>query len=160
MSYPLLFIFLSFFCFETITGSIGTIVLDDIRKEYPKAMEDKSICLKWFDLFEKQNSFSEPLLEAYKGGIYMGMAKFAVVAKKVTFVNKGKAFIEAAILRDKKNVEIRFIRFSVQTKLPPALGYNKNKTEDRNFISNNIASIKNEAFRNEILKYLKTNSTP
>ena len=160
MSHKFIFVIIIFICFKTMPTHANAIVLDDIRKEYPKAMEDKSICMKWFEQFEKQSSFSDPVLQAYKGGIYMGMAKFAIVAKKVALVNKGKACIEAAILKDKNNVEIRFIRYSVQTKLPAALGYNKNKIEDKNFVTANIASIKNESFRNEIIKYLKENSTP
>ena len=59
---------------------------------------------------------------------------------------------------DKLNVEIRFIRYAVQSKLPTALGYNKNKTEDKAFIMANLSQIKNEQFKNEILKYLQENT--
>jgi hypothetical protein len=134
-----------------------TISTDEIRRDYPKAMVDKTICEKWYQQLQIESFENNPVLLAYKGGIYMGMAKFAIVAKKMTYVNKGRDLIETAVAKDKMNVEIRFIRYAVQCKLPIALGYNKNKTEDKAFISSNLSQIKNEQFKNEILKYLQEN---
>ncbi len=136
----------------------GNISIDEIRKEYPLAMQDKAVCIKWFDAFNNQVNTLDPILQAYKGGIYMGMAKFAVITKKVSYVNKGKTLIEEAILNDKNNIEIRFIRFSIQVKLPQVLGYNKSTEEDKKFIISNIAMIKNDKFRNDILRFLKENT--
>ena len=146
------------FVFLMMTMSLApSIAIDDIRREYPKAMEDKAICEKWYRQLQVESIDNNQVLLAYKGGIYMGMAKFAVVAKKMMYVNKGKALIESAVAKESMNVEIRFIRYSVQSKLPTALGYNKNKTEDKAFIQTHISQIKNEQFKNEILKYLQEN---
>jgi len=147
----------SFLLLLVLSSFAPTITTDDIRRDYPKAMADKTICEKWYQQMQGESFDNNPVLLAYKGGIYMGMAKFAIVAKKMTYVNKGKALIETAVAKDKMNVEIRFIRYAVQCKLPVSLGYNKNKTEDKAFIKTNLSQIKNEQFKNEILKYLQEN---
>lgn len=146
------------FLMVTMMSFAPTIATDDIRREYPKAMTDKTICEKWYQQMQAESFDNNPVLLAYKGGIYMGMAKFAVIAKKMTYVNKGRELIESAVAKDKMNVEIRFIRYAVQSKLPAALGYNKNKTEDKAFILSHVSQIKNEPFKNEILKYLQENN--
>jgi len=152
------FLIPSFFLLLVLSSFAPTITTDEIRREYPKAMADKTICEKWYQQMQGESFDNNPVLLAYKGGIYMGMAKFAVIAKKMTYVNNGRDLIDKAVAKDKLNVEIRFIRYAVQSKLPTALGYNKNKTEDKAFIMANLSQIKNEQFKNEILKYLQENT--
>ncbi|MEI6311271.1 MAG: hypothetical protein WCP57_03325 [Bacteroidota bacterium] len=135
--------------------SAQTIKLDEIRKEYSKAVDNQLICEKWYHLFEKEIVLANQKLKAYKGGITITMARFVVVAKKTPLVLQGKKMIEEAIAASKDDVEIRFIRYSIQVNLPPALGYNKNKIEDRVFINTHLAQLPNEAMRLYIKKFME-----
>ncbi len=53
------------------------------------------------------------------------------------------------------NIEIRFIRLSVQKNAPSFLGYNKNIKEDQLFIENNRREIRSPVLLKNIDKLLK-----
>ncbi len=141
---------LSFF-----NATTQNISLDEIRKEYSKAVENQTICEKWYKLFEKEIVLANYKLKAYKGGIIIAMARFVPVAKKTPLVIQGKKLIEDAVLNSKDDVEIRFIRYGIQVNLPPALAYNKNKVEDRNFINTHLDKLPNEAMRQAVIKFME-----
>ena len=67
--------------------------------------------------------------------------KFSPVSKFSTF-NSGKKKLEKAVIEDVNSLEIRYIRLSVQKHLPFFLGYNKNIISDKDFIIQNLKSIK------------------
>lgn len=144
-----------FIGFRLCNLSAQSIKLDDIRKEYSKAVDNQIICEKWYHLFEKEMVLSNQKLKAYKGGITIAMARYVVVAKKTPLVLQGKKLIEESILNSKDDVEIRFIRYSIQVNLPPALGYNKNKIEDRNFINAHLEQFPNEAMKSYVKKFME-----
>lgn len=135
--------------------SAQSIKLDNIRKEYSKAVDNQIICEKWYHLFEKENVLANQKLKAYKGGITIAMARYVVVAKKTPLVLQGKKLIEESILNSRDDVEIRFIRYSIQVYLPPALGYNKNKIEDRNFINAHLEQFPNEVMKSYVKKFME-----
>lgn len=61
---------------------------------------------------------------------------FNPLTKLATF-KKGKKNIELAISKEPENIEIRYIRFSVQKNAPSFLGYNSHLKEDRDFLVKN-----------------------
>lgn len=65
---------------------------------------------------------------------------FNPLSKLATF-KKGKNNIELAISKEPENVEIRYIRFSVQKNAPSFLGFNNNIKEDRDFLKTKKTSI-------------------
>ena len=149
---------LLFYCiiqFNLLTTQAENISLDDIRKEYSKAVENQTICEKWYKLFEKEIVLANQKLKAYKGGIIIAMARFVPVAKKTPLVIQGKKLIEESVQNSKEDVEIRFIRYGIQVNLPPALAYNKNKVEDRNFINAHLDKLPNEAMRQAVIKFME-----
>lgn len=80
-----------------------------------------------------------PLLLAYRGVARASMAECAFFPlTKLSYFNEGKAELEDAIKRDPDNVEIRFIRFAMQTNIPSLLMYD-DIVEDKTFILNEIA---------------------
>ncbi|RZA03526.1 MAG: hypothetical protein EOP47_02740 [Sphingobacteriaceae bacterium] len=58
---------------------------------------------------------------------------------KVKHVKEAQKTFDKAIAADPHNMEIRFLRFSVDYKLPGLLGYNKNMETDRNEILTQLA---------------------
>jgi len=129
--------------------------LDEVRKSYAKAMEDKVVCEQLYQKVSASNN-SQAIYSAYKGALTMGLAKHTpVIHKKMEYVNQGKVLLDNAVKSDPTNVEIRFLRFTIQSNLPSILGYNKNLTEDKGFITANLNSIENPEQKREIEGFLK-----
>ena len=74
---------------------------------------------------------------------------------KLTTFKKGKKNIELAISKEPENVEIRYIRFSVQKNAPSFLGYNNNLKEDRDFLVKNKKNINSDFLQKNIETLLK-----
>ena len=73
---------------------------------------------------------------------------------KLSYFNKGKKMLDKAVLLDNKNLEIRFLRYISQKKIPKILGYNGNLKEDENFLKSNLHRSNDEALVKEIKRYL------
>ena len=93
---------------------------------------------------------------AYLGGYQTIWANhvFNPLSKLATF-KKGKNNIELAISKEPENVEIRYIRFSVQKNAPSFLGYNNNLKEDRDFLVKNKKNINSDFVQKNIETLLK-----
>ncbi|GAA4325723.1 hypothetical protein GCM10023149_28230 [Mucilaginibacter gynuensis] len=53
---------------------------------------------------------------------------------KIKYLNNAESSYKKAVAMDVHNIEIRFMRFSVEHNVPGFLGYNKNLTDDRETI--------------------------
>ena len=134
--------------------NVFAIELDYVRANYDKAVTDKKLCSQMIeDLKEAEQT---PLFLAYLGALQTIWANhiFSPISKLNTF-NKGKKNIEQAIKKEPKNVELRFIRLSVQKNAPSFLGYYSNIKEDMQFIKNNRSGIKSEILNKHIEPLLK-----
>ena len=78
---------------------------------------------------------------------------FNPIAKLNQF-NKGKQLIQKAFSRDTLNLEMRFIRFSIQNNLPSFLGYRDNLDQDKRFLLNNTKASKDPELQEMIFNYL------
>ncbi len=76
------------------------------------------------------------------------------ISKLNTF-KEGKKNIEQAIKKEPENVELRFIRLSVQKNAPSFLGYKSNINEDAKFIKENRHQIRSEILQKNIGTLLK-----
>lgn len=108
--------------------------LHEARVNYNKAAHDKDVCKQMIDKLEKPSQNSAVHL-AYLGGFQTIWANHVLnpIDKLKTF-KQGKKNIEQAINKEPGNVEIRFIRLSIQKHAPIFLGYHNNIQEDRDFI--------------------------
>lgn len=127
--------------------------IETYRKNYMRAVEDKTICKSMIEELTKHQK--KPIYKAYLGAYQTIWANHAVnpLSKLNTF-NKGKTNIEEAIKSDPKNIEIRFLRYSIQVKAPKFLGYHKNLDSDRLFILSNKRLVKEESL-NQLIKYVE-----
>ena len=72
------------------------------------------------------------LLNGYMGALQALKAKHAWNPYfKIKHLNDSKSTFEAAVKRDPHNIEIRFMRFSIEHNVPGFLGFNKNLVADR-----------------------------
>lgn len=110
---------------------------EKLRINYSLAPEDKSLCRS---MLKELNTPSLPDLHlAYLGAFQMIWAKHTPNPfEKLSSFNKGKNNIEKALKNDPENVEIIFLRYSLQKNSPAFLGYNDNLDDDKKFLKLNI----------------------
>lgn len=135
--------------------SFASSVIDEARMNYNKAVQDKDLCRKMIDELEKSKK-KDAIYLAYLGGFQTIWANhvFNPISKLQSF-KEGKNKIEQAISKEPDNVEIRFIRFSVQKNAPSFLGYSNNIIDDRNFIIKNRDDVSSEVVQKNIEMLLK-----
>lgn len=129
--------------------------LNEVRTSYSKAVLDKKLCKKMIEELELSKEKSVIDL-AYLGAYQTIWANhvFNPWSKLATF-RKGKNNIELAISKEPENVEIRYIRFSVQKNAPSFLGYNNNLKEDKDFLVKNKKNINSDFLQKNIETLLK-----
>lgn len=129
--------------------------LDVVRANYNKLVSDKELCEKMIaELTETKNNSATHM--AYLGGVQTIWANhvFSPISKLNTF-KEGKKNIEQAIKKEPENVELRFIRLSVQKNAPSFLGYKSNINEDTEFIKKNRNQISSDILLKNIGTLLK-----
>lgn len=120
------------FVFASLNTSASD--LDFVRANYNQFATDKELCKKMMsDLLKLKDSSATHM--AYLGALQAIWANhvFNPISKLNTF-NEGKEHIETAIKQQPYDVELRFIRLSVQKNAPSFLGYRSNIKEDTEFI--------------------------
>lgn len=129
--------------------------LNEVRASYSKAVLDKKLCKKMIEELELSKEKSVIAL-AYLGAYQTIWANhvFNPLSKLATF-KKGKNNIESAISKEPENVEIRYIRFSVQKNAPSFLRYNSHLKEDRDFLVKNKKKINSDLLQKNIETLLK-----
>lgn len=125
-----------------IPASSNDSYLHGVRSNYIRAANDKKLCSKMIqELAKTENNTT---LLAYLGGFKAIWAKHTInpIHKLSTF-KEGTKLIEKAVKDDQQNIEVRFVRLSVQKNCPFFLNYKKNINDDIRFIKankNNIGS--------------------
>jgi hypothetical protein len=131
--------------------------LSNLRALYYQAAEDKTAANKLSQLLADVNEQSAAILIGYKGASQMMEAKYAFnPITKLSRFNKGKTYIEKAIKKDPQHVELRFLRFSLQTNLPSFLGYGDSVAADKKFLLNAISTRIDAKLKQNIVNYLLT----
>jgi hypothetical protein len=144
--------------FALLWGNVfnsNALSLEVVRNNYQIAVQDKDICLSMIQQLE--NNHESNVYLAYLGAFQTIWANhtFNPINKLNTF-NKGKKNIDKAAKLSPNDVEIIFIRHSVQKNCPGFLGYNDNLKEDEKFLSKNRNSITSATLKNMIEKLLKS----
>lgn len=128
----------------------------EARKKYFEAIGNERKIEKLLkQLRDIENSSA--LLLAYRAACESMMAQFSWNPyTKLAQVNKSFDFFEKAIKEDSQNVEIRFLRFSVQHNVPDFLRKNREFEEDKDVLVENFdkADFDTE-FAQFIIGYLK-----
>lgn len=139
-------------CF--LTG-FETSALSGLRENYNKTVTDKKLCENMMRALGALKNIS-PTQLAYLGGLQAIWAKhvFNPIDKLGTF-KKGKKNIEQAISLEPNNIELRFIRLSIQKNIPSFLGYKSNIKEDTILIMEHREKTNSEILRKNIDTLLK-----
>lgn len=128
--------------------------LSVIRGLYQKAAEQEWAAKKLLQLTRDYDT-TKPVLFAYKGAAHMMMAKHVFnPISKMSHFNKGKKIFTATITNAPSNLELRFLRFAVQSEAPGFLGYKENIDEDKRILIKGVTNIKDDQLKEMIADYM------
>ncbi|HET8810098.1 MAG TPA: hypothetical protein VFM65_07530 [Flavobacteriaceae bacterium] len=129
--------------------------LNALRNQYIQAISKKSVCESLIEHL-RQKPYKSSIHLAYIGTLEAIWAKYVLnpFSKLQTF-KKGKEKIEQAVRQEPHNIEIRYLRLSVQKNVPGFLGYNDKIEEDELFLKNNLNKVSSEYLRKMIENILK-----
>lgn len=128
--------------------------LIEVRNLYEVAANNKTANTKLIKLLADVK-IDNALLTGYKGAAIMMEANhvFNPITKLSRF-KKGKQLLEYAIKLDGTNVELRYIRLTIQTNVPSILGYSNAIEIDKKVIMNELELLKDKDLRNRMISYL------
>jgi len=153
------FLLLIFFMVQSFIASSNTVEIEDVRLLFHKAQSSQKICTELIELLHPFNENNNVIFLGYRASATMLMAKHLYNPfSKLSYFRKGKLMLEKAIQFDQKNVELRFLRYTIQTNVPSFLNYYANKENDRLFLVQSLAKLNDQKLKNIISSYLKTNN--
>lgn len=128
---------------------------NEIRSLYKKAAFEETSCQKLLKLLEPYNEHNNALMAGYKACATMMMAKHLLNPYRKLFnFMRGKELLEKSINTDRNNVELRFLRFTIQTNTPYFLDYNNNILQDKLFLINAISGISDPKLKQLMTDFL------
>ncbi|MCB2221798.1 MAG: hypothetical protein KQI35_15495 [Bacteroidetes bacterium] len=130
----------------------------DVREMYFEGWTDQCGAEELTKTLDEPFVVNDAVLMAYKGAALTTMANCKKMPTgKLSVFNKGKDWIEKAVVLDPENIEVRFIRFTVQTNVPEFLKYD-DRESDKKFILENLTlqklSAKDPDLEKRIVAYL------
>lgn len=130
--------------------------ITEVRNVYEKAIYSQQIAI---DLIDKLNASNNNTFLGYKGAVTMIMAKHVFSPyKKLNYFKNGKEILEQAILKEPLNIELRFLRFSIQSNSPKFLDYHSNLFSDKSFLLKEVKTINDTDLKQRITKFLLNNN--
>ena len=126
--------------------------LNLLRKNLPLAVDEKKICEQMMNLLLKNAKTS---VEISYLGVYQTIWANHVInpISKLSTFKKGTKNIDLAIKQQPNDVEIRFIRHSVQKNAPQFLGYSGALKADESFLKSNYHQVESTTLK-EMIKNL------
>ena len=133
----------------------ANIDISEVRQLYKEADLSEKNVANLFNKLESITKSDDKVLVAYKGAVTSMTAKYekGVKLKKDVFKN-GVSLVEFAVASEEDNIEIRFVRLSVQQNSPKFLNYNKEIEEDKKFILNYFDQISSSKLKTYIKDYI------
>lgn len=109
----------------------------NLRQQYQRAAADKQAGADFYKLMAAYHERDAVVL-AYKAAAEAIRARDAGLLDKLTFVQQSARTFEQAVQQDADNVEVRFLRLSVESNLPSFLGLSQHVEQDRQFLLNTL----------------------
>tara|TARA_B100001250_G_C19606020_1_gene702793 strand:- start:158 stop:685 length:528 start_codon:yes stop_codon:yes gene_type:complete len=144
-----------FLLFTTLSYSslTGNDELIQLREGFRQAVVNQQV-----DAFYHQvtiNNSDESVIQAYTACAYALKAKTAWNPfTKLSQVRMYEQLMEQASLKSPNNIEIRFLRFSIEYNLPTWLGMSEHLNEDQQYIASHIMDIQELMLHPEYARYI------
>jgi hypothetical protein len=128
-----------------------------LRATYSQVVQDSVACSTLYNKIKIYNE-SDNLLLGYKGAVTAALSNhIKQKEEKLKVFKEGKRQLEQAIAKDTNNIELRFLRLTIQSNCPKILGYNKQVISDKNYIQRNIAALDNTPeLKKNVKEFLET----
>lgn len=150
-------ILLAFIFLALVHNTSGQALLNRLRGMYGSAGQREDSAKKMYSMLKPVTETSEPVLLCYKGALTMMQAKFFFNPfTKFGYFLKGKRLVENAIARDSSNIEMRYLRFTLQSNLPSFLCYNSQLKTDKDYLINHCLLLSNPVLQEIIISFLLT----
>jgi len=128
--------------------------LNSVRNDFNKGVKDEDLCKRHLEALEE--NADSPVERGYAAAFHMFMAKHTSNPfKKMSYFKDGKNKLEKELKSNPNNVELRFIRLSIQYHIPKYLGYHNEIESDKDFVMNNLYKMSDKFTKEKIYKYLK-----
>lgn len=125
------------------------------RELYYKASLNETNAEAFDDYLSTSPDIERSLLAGYWGVCFMLKANHVWNPySKLSYFNKGKDMLNEAIVKAPAQVELRFLRFCVQTNVPAFLGYKTDIPADKALILKKYSSLEDEDLKTRIKNYL------
>ena len=155
MKYLVMFLFIIL----PFIGFADSPKLEDVRLLFHQSQESQKTCTQLIELLQPYTEKNNSLFLGYRGCATMMMAKHAINPfSKLSYFRKGKLLLEKAIQFDPKNIELRFLRYTVQYNVPSFLNYDSNQKQDRLFLLQSVNSLNDQKLKKIITSFLSDNN--
>ena len=135
---------------------INELEINEIRKLYSLAYLSHERCDILGKALNQKNIEDSYLINGYKGCYYLIKCKFTKnPITRIEYFKRGKKLLDCAIREKNNSVELRFLRYSIQTNLPKYLMYNKEIKKDITFVKLNLEKISDKFEREYIESSIK-----
>jgi hypothetical protein len=135
------FIISTFIFFQSNTKAINMNDIQQLRKEFNLAIEDGKKANNLFDQLVKLKPANNTLQFAYLGATEALLAKHSYNPfSKLSYVNSALIKLNKAVELNNGNIEIRYMRFSVEANMPAYLGYSKHVDEDKKVLIQGLST--------------------
>jgi len=127
---------ISFFFLISMNPSIS-----EVRKMYKKASKSKEATIELHSKLASIKNNDNYILHAYKAASLTLMAKYAKgIKNKKNYFKEGVLLLESIVAKHPNNLELRFIRLTIQENSPKIVKYKNNINKDKVFIIKNLNS--------------------
>lgn len=128
--------------------------LENLRSQYLAAALDKNQLSK-LESSCSSTSYNEPASNGYCIMVHFLEAKNAFNPyRKLSEFSEGKRKLDSLIAHHSENIELRYMRHSIQERVPGFLGYNDQLAEDEHFMTTNLNSVSDSSTYQLIYNYL------
>lgn len=142
--------------FQTAASVPG---LPELRQWFVQAANSAAYCRKLSNLSGEELT-RMPVVKGYKAVGTMMMANHVMnPVSKLSYFRKGRNMLQEAIAADKDNIELTFLRFTIQTNIPSFLGYNDHISADKAMLLNKLNQVKEHSLQTLIGNYLVASKT-
>ncbi len=130
--------------------------LAEVRLLYNQSISDERSCRQLIELLKPYSYMNNPLLGGYAAGATMIMAKHCFSPYfKLAYFRKGKGMLQKAVDADIRNIELRFLRFGLQTNSPSFLGYHDQIDIDKEYLLESVGRLQDVDLKRTIVSYLR-----
>ena len=128
--------------------------LKEIRQLFLQAGKNSEAANAFKNALEWVGEQNDATFIGYKGMSVLMLCNYSINPfTKMKYFIQGKELLESAIEKDIKNVELRFLRYTVQDNVPVFLGYNSKLKEDKAMVKKALTE-KKELLEHDLFKMI------